>query len=83
MQVMDVLIGNAVAHGSGTVTASVAQADAYAEVRVADEGPHRTHGLGAATEIVEALGGHLRLTDDPCTTFSLVLPRARRETVVP
>jgi signal transduction histidine kinase len=83
MQVMDVLIGDAVAHGSGTVTATVAQADAYAEVRVADEGPHRPNGLGIATEIVEALGGHLRLTDDPCTTVSLVLPRARRETVVP
>ncbi len=95
LQVMDVLIGNAVTHGEGTITVTVCDADAYAEVRVADEGPHDravegakrpvadgAGSLATAAEIVEALGGQLRLTDDPCTTFSLVLPHGRRETVV-
>lgn len=95
LQVMDVLIGNAVTHGEGTVTVTVSDTDAYAEVRVADEGPHDravegakrpgvggARSLATAAEIVEALGGQLRLTDDPCTTFSLVLPHGRRETVV-
>jgi signal transduction histidine kinase len=95
LQVMDVLIGNAVTHGEGTVTVTVCDSDAYAEVRVADEGPHDravegakrpvadgAGSLATAAEITEALGGQLRLTDDPCTTFSLVLPHGRRETVV-
>ena len=91
MQVMDVLLGNAVTHGEGTIRVSVSQAAEYAEVRVSDEGPRcraldgmkaRDDGrLATATEIVESLGGHLRLTDDPATTFSLVLPLPRRETV--
>jgi signal transduction histidine kinase len=95
LQVMDVLIGNAVTHGEGTITVTVCDADAYAEVRVADEGPHDravegakrpvadgAGSLATAAEITEALGGQLRLTDDPCTTFSLVVPHGRRETVV-
>ncbi len=94
MQVMDVLIGNSVVHGEGTIRVTVAEAPAYAEVRVGDDGPREraadevrsqavsgVGGLAKATEIVEALGGQLRLTDDSCTTFSLVLPRAMRETV--
>lgn len=94
IQVMDVLLGNAVRHGEGAVTVTVSETPAYAEVRVGDEGPHdravegtksalasRAGSLATATEIVESLGGQLRLTDDPCTTFSLVLPRVRRETV--
>lgn len=94
MQVMDVLIGNAVAHGEGTIRVSVTQAAEYAQVWVTDEGPRdralagmkgrpRPGRLATATEIVESLGGHLRLTDDPATTFSLVLPLPRRETVAP
>jgi len=96
LQVMEVLLGNAVVHGEGTVTVTVTQTPAYAEVRVADEGPHeravegskrRVEGgagsLSTAAEIVESLGGHLRLTDEPCTTFSMALPGARRETVAP
>lgn len=96
LQVMEVLLGNAVVHGEGKITVTVSQTPAYAEVRVADEGPHeravegakrRVEGgggsLATAAEIVESLGGHLRLTDEPCTTFSVVLPGARRETVAP
>ncbi len=94
IQVMDVLLCNAVSHGEGTISVRVSQAPEYAEVRVADEGPHHRAvagvksavaagrgGLATATEIAESLGGQLRLTDDACTTFSLVLPRARRENV--
>lgn len=96
IQIMDALLHNAVSHGEGTVTVSVSEAPAYAQVTVADEGPHDravegtkrppTHGaagLATASETAEALGGRLRLTDDACTTFSLVVPRLRRETVVP
>jgi signal transduction histidine kinase len=95
MRVMDVLLGNAVSHGEGAVTVAFVETEAYVEVRVADEGPNGRAVDGAkrpagpapgslvtATEIVEGLGGQLRLSDEACTTFSLVLPRARRETVV-
>jgi signal transduction histidine kinase len=94
VQVMDVLIGNAVTHGEGTVAVSVSQTPAYVEVRVADEGAHERAvegakspvasglgGLATATGIVEALGGQLRLTDEAHSTFSVVLPRSTRETV--
>ena len=94
MHVLDELVGNAVAHGDGTVTLSLSEAPALVEVRVADEGPRSgaardgrqpvtvgRSGLARAAEIVEALDGRLRLTDDPATTFSLVLPRTVRETV--
>ena len=94
MQVMDVLVGNAVTHGEGAIRVTVTETPAYAEVRVGDGGPRERAasrvrsveppeggGLDTASEIVAALGGQLRLTDDASTTFSLVLPRAVRETV--
>jgi signal transduction histidine kinase len=34
-------------------------------------------GLAVASEIAEALGGHLALADTPTTTFDLMLPRVR------
>jgi signal transduction histidine kinase len=94
MQVMDVVIGNAVTHGEGAIDVSIIEAPAYVEVEVADQGSHDVavegaktrlaagHGsLAIATRIASALGGQLRLTDAPATTFSLVLPRSPRETV--
>lgn len=94
MQVMDVLIGNAVTHGKGRITVEVAETAAYVEVRVGDEGGRAVAargmnhpiargagGLAKATAIVESLGGQLRLTDDETTTFSLVLPRPRTTAV--
>jgi signal transduction histidine kinase len=95
MQVMDVLIGNAVKHGEGDVRVTVTETAAYAEVRVGDDGSRDhaasrvrnpetplTGGLATAAEIAASLGGQLRLTDDVRTTFSLVLPRVVRERVV-
>lgn len=94
MQVVDILIGNAVTHGVGRVAVTVTETPAYVEVRVADEGPRQrtadgmrspvaagVGGLATAMEIAEALGGRLRLTDEATTTFSLALPRVDRETV--
>lgn len=91
LQVMDILLGNAVTHGQGTIRVAVSQAVEYVEVRVADDGPRDRAregmrqagpgGLATATEIAESVGGQLRLTDDPTTTFSLVLPLPKRENV--
>ena len=94
MQVMDVLIGNAVTHGRGTVTVSVTSREEYAEVGVSDEGARDraadgsrnpraggSGGLATATEIVQSLGGRLRLAEDPRTTYRLVLPLSRKPLV--
>lgn len=88
MQVLDILIGNAVGHGHGRIAVAVAEAPEYVEVTVSDEGARQmaadgmrdpaareAGGLAMAKEIAEALGGRLRLTEDANTTFSLVLPR--------
>lgn len=96
LQVVDELVGNAVAHGSGTITVNLSAGPEYVELRVSDEGPRSAaagerrqpvappgSGLARASEIAEALDGRLRLTDDPMTTFSLVLPHPDRETVTP
>jgi signal transduction histidine kinase len=93
LQVMDVLLGNAVIHGEGTIAVSITQEMAYAEIRVADEGPRDAAargakpveaaggGLATAGEIAESLGGRLRLAEADRTTFSLVLPRPQPEMI--
>ncbi|HET6624966.1 MAG TPA: HAMP domain-containing sensor histidine kinase [Nocardioidaceae bacterium] len=93
-QVLDALVENAVKHGTGTITVSVAEPDHYVTISVRDQG-RRTidndiftrhvrgehsqgHGIGlaVATEMAEAIGGHLALDPDERTTFSLMLPRS-------
>jgi signal transduction histidine kinase len=91
-QILDVLIDNALAHGSGTITIAIRDAAGSGELLVRDEGPTalessqifarrssstRGHGIGLALarSLVEAEGGRLTLvSDEPTTTFSLLLP---------
>jgi len=94
LQVMDVLIGNAVVHGEGTISVGISQEMAYAEIRVSDEGDREraargirtpvaagSGGLATAGEIAESLGGRLRLSEKDRTTFELVLPRPELDTL--
>lgn len=92
-QILDVLIENALKHGSGTVTVEVAQPANYLRVSVRDEGRTRLGndiftrhvqsasssgegiGLAVATEIADAIGGHLALQPDERATSTLMLPR--------
>ncbi|MGZ4472616.1 MAG: sensor histidine kinase [Nocardioidaceae bacterium] len=90
-QVLDVLLDNALTHGSGAVTLDVGEFDEHVRVRVTDEGAlpagenlFRTRhddredaviGLADASRIADALGGHLTLERGPATVFSLMLPR--------
>ena len=94
LQVLDVLLGNAVVHGEGDISVSMLQEMAYVEIRVSDEGRReravegarapadgRSGGLATAGEIAESLGGRLRLSEESRTTFALVLPRPQTETL--
>jgi signal transduction histidine kinase len=94
LQVMDVLLGNAVVHGEGTISVSISQEMAYAEITVSDEGDREraargvkapvaagSGGLATAGEIAESLGGRLRLSEKDRTTFELVLPRPELDTL--
>lgn len=94
LQMLDILIGNAVVHGTGRVTVSLGRTSSYLEIKVSDEGPRAgaaagmasrkapdAGGLATADEIAESLGGRLRLTEEEHTTFSLVLPAPGRESV--
>jgi len=60
-QILDVLIGNALWHGEGTVTIEAHEADGGVAIEVSDEGP----GLGAEPDellagLAERAGGHGR-----------------------
>jgi signal transduction histidine kinase len=94
-QVLDVLVDNALCHGTGDVAISVAAEDRPVRVRVQDGGPgiapdlasriferHVSRpgstgegiGLALARQLVEAVGGRLRLAPGAPTTFDVLLP---------
>lgn len=93
-QILDALILNAVTHGAGDISLTVAARDAYVRVQVSDQREAMTGDddfrrtsagsrrgdidLSVAVEVAKAFGGYLRLEPEPPTTFSLMLPRSRR-----
>jgi signal transduction histidine kinase len=88
-QALDVLVGNAEAHGAGTVRVTASTADGAVIVEVADEGevtigpevfatrqPGSGHGIGLALarSLAEADGGELTLHHaGPGCSFRLIL----------
>ena len=92
-QIFDVLIENALIHGSGTVELRAQDAGTHLRLSVANEGPppERTDlferrasggsgegiGLAVAAELATAVGGTLRLESGATTRFVLMLPQAQ------
>ncbi|GAA1114653.1 HAMP domain-containing sensor histidine kinase [Arthrobacter flavus] len=90
-QILDVLIENSIAHGAGTIRVVLADAGTHLSLTVSDDGarPVRTNiftrrvtqgagegiGLAVASELAEAIGGHLVLGAEERTTFNLMLPK--------
>ena len=88
-QVVDVLIDNALAHGTGRITVTTGMAHSYLRFLVADEGArtmptgvlhestdsNTPAGLSRAAALAESMGGYLGVSDTPLTTFVLALPR--------
>jgi signal transduction histidine kinase len=87
---LDVLVDNALRHGRGSITVTVASTDTGATIDVADEGPaprdrdpfaelgsDSSHGIGLrlARALAESSGGRLVLRDRQTTTFRLTIPR--------
>jgi K+-sensing histidine kinase KdpD len=93
--VVDVLLDNALRHGSGTIEVDVTELASHLRICVADEGSRSTASdvlhrppdsgeqhLGAlvrAAELVESVGGYLRVGDTEHTSMMLMLPKAHRE----
>jgi len=91
LQVLDVLVANAAAHGRGRVSVTVREVVDGLALEVADEGrltadPARVFargvgsgtgiGLALAREVAESVGGRLVLMFTDPTTFGVVLPSA-------
>lgn len=92
-QIFDVLIENALTHGSGTVTLRAEDAGTHLRLSVADDGPRPERsdlferrvtegsgegiGLAVAAELALAASGTLRLESGPTTCFVLMLPQSQ------
>lgn len=90
-QILDVLIENALTHGAGVVRLHASDAGTHLSMTVSDEGPRPSGnaiftrrvtqgsgegiGLAVASELAEAIGGHLVLAPEDVTTFNLMLPK--------
>jgi signal transduction histidine kinase len=89
-QVVDVLMENALDHGTGTVTLEALDTGTHLQIKVCDEGTPGFGpevfgrgvttggtgvGLAVASELAESLGGHLSLEQTGPTCFVLRLPR--------
>ncbi|WP_412743794.1 sensor histidine kinase [Krasilnikovia sp. MM14-A1004] len=82
-QSLDVLIDNALRHGSGTVTVTVEPYGDSVFIEVADEGPGFAHdaafgtGLNLATSVIERAGGSLLIRRRACQPrVALLVPEA-------
>ncbi|MCW2840396.1 MAG: hypothetical protein JWR55_1879 [Aeromicrobium sp.] len=89
--VLDILIENALSHGTGTVTVAFGRAHGRLEYSVSDEGPRAFEtgvvhaspagadaGLSDAATQAESLGGFVAVADSPTTQIRLVLPHLPR-----
>jgi signal transduction histidine kinase len=87
--IIDVLLDNALRHGSGPITVAAARRSGSVILDVADVGPtpsstdafaergtDSTHGIGLrlARSLAESSRGSLTLLDGPTTTFRLAIP---------
>lgn len=87
--ILDVLLDNALRHGSGPIRVAAARRDDALVIDVADAGPtpatadtfadrgtDSSHGIGLrlARSLAESTGGSLALLDTPTTTFRLTVP---------
>ncbi|MET1038045.1 MAG: HAMP domain-containing sensor histidine kinase [Aeromicrobium sp.] len=90
-RVVDILIDNALVHGTGTVTVAFERAGGHLQYSVTDEGPRaletgvvHTSPAGAGADLTDAatqaesLGGFLAVADVPTTRLLLVLPHLPR-----
>jgi len=89
-QILDVLIENALDHGTGTVTLETLDVGTHLQIRVRDEGAPGFGpevfgrgvttggtgvGLAVASELAESLSGHLSVEETAPTCFVLRLPK--------
>ncbi|MCW2788546.1 MAG: hypothetical protein JWP56_849, partial [Aeromicrobium sp.] len=90
-RVLDILIENALQHGTGMITVDVVTAGSHLGLRVTDEGSrafdtgvfHESPagaeaGLTDAATHTESLGGFVAVDDHPSTRVVLALPRRAR-----
>lgn len=90
-QILDVLIENSLTHGAGTIRVGAADVGTHLSLTVSDDGERPVGngifarrvsqgagegiGLAVASELAEAIGGHLVLGSEERTTFNLMLPK--------